>query len=141
MIDQVLGAVLIKAGNTSCLQGLQVCQSIGGGSGSGMLGMGTHEKPLTAANSSARVNYKSHHGHRNKHAAGEAARKAATGQARKISSEEDSDVLHDGIIWVDPPPLLDFTQVPVALPEVTPQNLVNRVNFHLRLSNKNSGRL
>jgi tubulin beta len=36
MIDQVLGAVRVEAENTNCLQGFQVCQSIGGGAGSGM---------------------------------------------------------------------------------------------------------
>jgi len=36
MIDQVLDAVRKEAENTNCLQGFQVCQSIGGGTGSGM---------------------------------------------------------------------------------------------------------
>jgi hypothetical protein len=48
MIDQVLGAVRMEAENNNCLQGLQVCWPIGGGSGSGMA---TREKPLTAASS------------------------------------------------------------------------------------------
>ena len=36
MIDQVLDAVRKEAENTGCLQGFQICQSIGGGTGSGM---------------------------------------------------------------------------------------------------------
>jgi tubulin beta len=48
MTDQVLGAARMEAENTNFLQGFQVCESIGGGSGSNM---GTREKPLTAASS------------------------------------------------------------------------------------------
>jgi tubulin beta len=48
MIDHALGAVHIEAENTICLQGLQVCQSKSGSSGSGI---GTRDKPLTAASS------------------------------------------------------------------------------------------
>eukprot|EP01083_Nonionella_stella_P150615 480063_1 len=36
MIDQVLDAARKEAENTNCLQGFQVCQSVGGGTGSGM---------------------------------------------------------------------------------------------------------
>mmetsp|Transcript_6033 Transcript_6033/g.9022 ORF Transcript_6033/g.9022 Transcript_6033/m.9022 type:complete len:443 (-) Transcript_6033:231-1559(-) len=36
MIDQVLDAARKEAENTNCLQGFQICQSIGGGTGSGM---------------------------------------------------------------------------------------------------------
>ena len=36
MIDQVLDATRKEAENSNCLQGFQVCQSIGGGTGSGM---------------------------------------------------------------------------------------------------------
>jgi len=35
MIDKALGAVHMEAENTNCLQGFQVRQSIGGGTGSG----------------------------------------------------------------------------------------------------------
>ena len=38
MIDQVLDAVRKEAENTNCLQGFQICHSVGGGTG---LGMGT----------------------------------------------------------------------------------------------------
>jgi tubulin beta len=48
MIGQVLNAVRVEADNTSCLQGFQVYQSIGGGTGPVM---GTREKPLKAASS------------------------------------------------------------------------------------------
>ena len=46
MIGQVLDAANTEAENTNCIHSSQVCQSIGGGTGSGM---DTREKPLTAA--------------------------------------------------------------------------------------------
>jgi hypothetical protein len=101
MIDQVLGAVRIEAKNTNCLKGFQVGKSIGGGTSSGM---GTREKPLTAASSRCQqvrsaphlnvsingrgwasgANSHSLHDHSDKHEAGENARRAATGQVGKL---------------------------------------------------------
>ena len=47
MVDQALGAVRMEA-KKNYIQGFKVCKSIGGGTGSGI---GTREKPLTAASS------------------------------------------------------------------------------------------
>jgi hypothetical protein len=48
----VLDAACMEAENANCLQGFQVCQSIGGDTGSGV---STREKPLTAASTVAAV--------------------------------------------------------------------------------------
>jgi hypothetical protein len=74
MIDQVLGVVCLEAKNANCLQGFQVRKSIGGGTGSDIGTTPGHRLAAVSEYAQNHIFFQSHHDHRNKHAAGEAAR-------------------------------------------------------------------